>query len=165
MARPPTAYPSYPASMGVCLGELRTLSPNCYMGARYRPPPVERGRQLSRPCDAGSRRMSRSFAAGSESGESACERASRHPGRRAGSCRRKARCQTLCSPANVGVPWRHDRQWGELGARPKHKLHRPMPAVAAESALCGSRNVRTQSRALHVAWWKLNHWCVSAIFH
>jgi hypothetical protein len=37
MARPPTAYPSYPASMGVCLGELRTLSPNCYMGARYHP--------------------------------------------------------------------------------------------------------------------------------
>ena len=107
-------------------------------------------------------RMSRSFAAGSESGESACERASRHPGRRAGSCRRKARCQTLCSPANVGVPWWHDRQWGELGARPKHKLHRPMPVVAAESALCASRNVRTQSRALRVAGQKLNHWRVSA---
>jgi hypothetical protein len=123
---------------------------------------IERGRQLSLLADSMSRRMSRSFAAGSESGESACERASRHPGWRAGSCRRKARCQTLCSPANVGVPWWHDRQWGELGARPKHKLHRPMPAVAAESALCASRNVRTQSRALRVAGQKLNHWRVSA---
>ena len=124
--------------------------------------PHGKGPLLSLLADSMSRRMSRSFAAGSESGESACERASRHPGRRAGSCRRKARCQTLCSPANVGVPWRHDRQWGELGARPKHKLHRPMLVVAAESALCGSRNVRTQSRALRVAWRKLNHWCVSA---
>jgi hypothetical protein len=62
----------------------------------------------------------------------------------------------------VGVPWRQDCQWGELGARPKHKLHRPVPAVAAELALCGSRNVRAQSRALRVAWQKLNHWRVSA---